>query len=138
MNRNESHALSNILQAAIGYIEMGRSEAAVKTLLDAQLVIGLNAIVWNGKKQEYILDRGYTMKLEGLPDAAVYVEVHHITEDNEFETPRAFALPCSTAIDVAEQMIAYCHASASQDAYRKLRRYSSSRLAASKDSERAT
>lgn len=121
MNRNEAHALANILQAAVSYIEMGQSTAAIKTLMNAQLVLGANAVQWNGKSQEYILDRGYTMKLEGLPDAAVYVEVHHVTEDNEFETPRAFALPCSTAIDVAEQMIAYCHASAAQNTYRRLR-----------------
>lgn len=123
MNRNETHALGNILQAAVSYIELGMTRAAIKTLLDAQLVIGANAVQWNGRSQEYILDRGYTMKLEGLPDAAVYVEVHHVTEDNHFETPRAFALPCSTAIDVAEQMIAYCHASQTQDAMTSLRNH---------------
>lgn len=114
MNRNEAHALANIVQAAIGYIELGRSAMAVKTLLDVQLLTGVQAISWSGSSRRFVLDRGYQLNIEGLPDQAIYVEVHHTVEDREIETPRAFALPCSTALEVAEQIIAYCHVSAAR------------------------
>lgn len=110
MNRNESHALANIIQAAIGYIEIGRLDSAIKALMDMQLAVGMHAITWNGNHQEYDLDKGYHLVIEGLPEKALYVEVHHRVGDIEDENPRCFALPCPTAREMAEQILAYCHA----------------------------
>lgn len=109
MNRNDAHALGNIIQAAILYLEMGDRKRAIKTLLDTQLVLNVNAVDWRKKREEFQLQGGYTLALEALPDRAVFAEVFHRVETREIETPRAFALPCSTALEVAEHLMSWCH-----------------------------
>ena len=74
MRPNQTHAVRNLLQAVMGYIELGREDDAKRVVREIDHMLGQSKVPWCGTKQVFECGKA-KVKVEAMPDKAVFLEV---------------------------------------------------------------